>query len=173
MQINLSLISLPGNNKIKIPGVPLDPNPHITLVYLGDDVDALDLIKIIKIVTGVCSNTPSFKVNTEYSSVFPKGDKGYPIICPIESVDICVLRDKIVKELIKNKINFPNTYTAYRPHQTICFRNHIVPSVPLKTSWTINQVNIWPENKGTRGEINIPLSGYVNLGVYSQQGYAV
>jgi 2'-5' RNA ligase len=153
----LSLISLPGTNKIKIPGITQEVNPHITLVYLGDDVDALDLIKVVNIVSSVARETKKFIINVNYSSVFSKGEKGYPIICPIESVDICVLRDKIVNSLNKNKIQFANNYMVFRPHQTICFSKKIIPSVPLNVSWEINKINIWPADKGTRGEIPVSL----------------
>lgn len=94
---------------------------HITLFYFGEDVPIDKITKIIKITYETLLDVAPFTVQTNKITYFPKGDDGFPIICPIKSDDLVNLRNKLLKAYKKNKIEFNNKFPDYKPHVCLSY----------------------------------------------------
>lgn len=157
----MALISIPAPkelSKIQVPGIKVNSDEfHITLLYLGDNVDTGTLLKSVLSCNKVCGFTKKFEVNINYVTMFSRGKYGFPIIGNVDSVELYDFQSKLSKEFRSNNITFKNDFGFYRPHVTLSFSDFVAPSQPVNISWLVTHVNIWSDDKGRNKEIQIPL----------------
>lgn len=127
-------IDVPGNR---------DPSDHITLLYFGDDLSMKTIVKAIPLVYDIVSKMNPFLISTKKIETFPKGDKGYPIIAPIESEQLQDLHSKLKKSFKSHGISFSNKFPEYKPHLTLGYdKKKFKVSLP-KTQWQVNEVALY------------------------------
>jgi len=124
---------------------------HITMFYLGDEVDIDALAQAIKVTFKITTETKPFTVRTSQITSFPKGDDGTPIICRVESDALHDLRDKIREAYEEAKVDFNNTYPDYKPHVTLAydtegeeFAEQRIPTV----EWGAHELVLWGGDEG-------------------------
>lgn len=157
----MALISCPAPSNLSNIQVPGTKEPaselHITLCYLGDNVSGYDLVSAYKVVYDVCSKTSPITIVSDYTTTFPPAKKGYPVICSIESPELYALREQIAAGLKKCGVAFANDFIPYKPHCTLSYSIERPASVVVGRTWVVDCVNIWPQDKGITGQMQVPL----------------
>lgn len=133
---------------------------HVTLAYLGDNVRPVDILCAVAAVSDVCCSFKPFQLSSNYTSFFSPSKHGFPIICPVDSVELHDLRERVISSLRKRRVPFMNNFLAYRPHVTLFYSNFLVPSKPIHPPalWTCDHIQVWPNDKGSEGQITIPFT---------------
>ncbi len=96
---------------------------HITILHLGKDLPNDVLAKAILTAYSVTSTLQPFTVSTNRITVFPGGDRGTPIICPIDSPQLHELRQKLSESFDRDGIEYSKKFPEYKPHVTVAYAN--------------------------------------------------
>lgn len=148
-------------NELDVPGTkePLHKY-HITMMYIGDEVPFEDLLKAIEATYNVTSQSLPFSVRTNKISHFPNGDE-VPIICPIESPAIHILREKLVKSFDAAGVDFNKKHPNFTPHVTLAFDDK-VPGKDRNINsleWGAHELVLWGGDSGDdRLVVSFPFS---------------
>jgi 2'-5' RNA ligase len=138
-----------------------DSSDHITIFYLGDDVDTNKLFDIIPIIYEAVKDVKPFEATCNRISTFPKGQKGYPVIAELKCDPLIELRNKLKKMLDKNKIDYDTTHEDYRPHTTLGYAKKKPKNIklPTKAKLPINQIALYGGDRAdSRLFVNFPFS---------------
>lgn len=109
---------------LEVPGSKTDSSDlHITLMYISKESTIEEVSKIFKISYEVLNDLKPFKINTSEVTFFDNGgvEKGYPVICKIESKELVELNAKLKKAFDKAEIEYMNNYKDYKPHITLSY----------------------------------------------------
>jgi len=92
---------------------------HVTLAFLGDDVDDADLHRICVIMDRTAADTPAFTIGFGGVSVFPdtRRPRGVWLSVSEGSEGVVRLHDALEKRLAT--LGFPPEPGGYRPHLTL------------------------------------------------------
>jgi 2'-5' RNA ligase len=137
-----------------------DPSDHVTMFYLGDDINLNVILDIIPVLYEMTLNVKPFEVTCSKITSFSKGKNGYPVIGLIKSDPLLELREKIKKLLDRNRIKFDNTFSDYKPHVTLSHskKRQKTIKLPQKYSWKVNQVSLYGgDETDSRIFVNFPL----------------
>lgn len=133
---------------LDIPG-KRDISDHITLFYLGDDVDIKTIIKCINSCLKVTEKQKTFIVELKGYSCFPEGNDGVPVICNIENRELQKLRNRLARKLDSAKIEYSKKFKEYRPHVTLSYNKDKVEDGTFpKIAWQVNKVAIYGGDGG-------------------------
>jgi 2'-5' RNA ligase len=100
--------------------VPRD-HAHITILNLGKDLPIEGIAKAVEATFRVASTTRPFTVSTNRVSVFPPGDSGVPIICPIDSPELHDFHRRLCESFDAAGIQYSKKFPEYKPHVTLAF----------------------------------------------------
>jgi 2'-5' RNA ligase len=150
----LGQISVPGTSEPR-------ETYHITLLYLGKDVPIDDVSKALVVAYRVAEVTRPIQLTVDEVSSFPKGDDGYPIICPIKSPELHQLWGALCSAFDDSKIEYSKKYTTFRPHITLAYdvseMKEPMPVGPI--DWSAYEMTLWSGNSGDDAvTITIPFS---------------
>lgn len=122
-----------------------EPSNHITLFYLGDNININVIIDIIPILYEATLDIKPFDLTCSKIKTFPKGKYGYPVIAEIKSDQLTELRSKIKKMLDRNKIDYSDKFPEYNPHLTLSYSKKKPKSIkfPQKYKWTANHLSLF------------------------------
>ncbi len=126
---------------LDVPGrVPTD-DFHVTLAYLGDGVSAETLAKAVQALLGVAQETTPFTMAVDHVDTFPKGDDGFPVICPVGSKEVHALREKVVRALDTMGVDYSKKWPVFRPHVTLGYSEEDVKKTSFpKVEWGAGEV---------------------------------
>lgn len=128
---------------IEVPG-ERDNSDHITMFYLGDNLSINKIVKIIPVVYKLVSELEPFLITTRKIVTFPKGDKGYPVIAPVEGANLHEIRKKLKRAFDSKGIEYNNKFPEYKPHVTLSYSKKKPKHIRLpKTQWQVNEIAIY------------------------------
>lgn len=141
--------------EIDVPGDKEDSaSLHVTIIYLGEDVDISALTEAIQATYAVTSKTKPFTVRTSRVFSFPENPdykSGHPVISYVESDDLHALRDNLVAGLDGAGIEFNKKYPSYRPHVTVAYSPEAVEEFRIPTiEWGAHEIVMWGGDEGDR-----------------------
>jgi 2'-5' RNA ligase len=149
-------------SKIKVPGKKSKPETmHVTMFYLGKEVDLKDATKCLIESAEVCKKINPFNYFYKSITCFPENpDDGYPIICPIDSPELMSFRKKLKKQYDEKKVKYSNKFPQYLPHTTLSYHKKEIEDFdiePIKVE--VTHLSIWvSDNQDQDGiRIQIPL----------------
>lgn len=146
-----------------------DPEPpgkfHITMLYIGKDIDIARIGSMIEPIFSVTSQTRPFTVATSHATTFPPNpDDGTPIIARVQSNELHTLRAAIVGAFTSAGIEFSNKYPDYTPHVTLGYSKDPEVSglidIDFPTlEWGAAELTLWGGDSGdNRIIITFPFS---------------
>lgn len=154
----------------EVPGAKLYPYEyHITLVHLGDNYPVLDFLKAVEVASKVTEKTSSFTAELGMISYFPPKRGNYPIVCPVESIELQTLQAAIVSAFEEAGIPFVTSFQLFRPHVTLSYSLTKPPLPSPMKPWDnlyidVRKVSFWPNDVGDDGELNLLLWPQGNCG---------
>lgn len=139
-------------NEIDVDGDKVDINSsHITIMYLGKEVDIDVLADAIKATYAVTSQTKPFSVRTSRVTCFPKNDDGVPIIARVESDALYELRKKLAASFTSMGVFFDQKYPIYKPHVTLSYAEDEIEEFNIPTlEWGAHELVLWGGDEGDR-----------------------
>jgi 2'-5' RNA ligase len=149
-------------SELQIPGNRTDISSlHITLFYLGKNLDIEHLSKAMAAAFEITQQTKPIKIESNEINYFPvNSGSPFPIISMIESPKLLKLR-KTLKNLFDERgIFYDNTFKIYRPHITLSFNSEAINRTKIDTiSWVSNELVLWGGNNGdNKVSITLPFS---------------
>lgn len=148
--------------EIQVPGVPEKKDPHITVVYLGDDIPIDVLGELLPVLHSVTSTTAPFTVSTDLVSTFPSGDNGVPVIAKIKSPALHSFQGRLCEALDAAWFEYDKKFPEYVPHMTLAYDPDPKTKFDLEipeVQWGAHELVLWGANRGTgRLVIKFPLS---------------
>jgi 2'-5' RNA ligase len=149
-------------SEIEVPGEAVDfGHAHITVVYLGDDVPLEQVLKAAGVCFEVAQAMRPIKCATRHTQCFPPGDEGkHPIICPIDSPDLHVVKAAIDAGLDAAGVPFSKKWPEYRPHTTLAYADAPCDTIQFDPiEWTAFELTVWGgDHRDSRIVITVPFS---------------
>lgn len=148
--------------RITVPGTPESRETyHVTLLYLGKDVPIDDVSKALVVAYRVAEITKPIQLTVDEVSSFPKGDDGYPIICPVRSPELHQLWEALCSAFDHAKVEYSKKFPVYRPHVTLAYHTKALEQKiqvgPI--DWVAYEMTLWSGNSGDdEVAITIPFS---------------
>ncbi|WP_433513726.1 2'-5' RNA ligase family protein [Nonomuraea sp. CA-143628] len=93
---------------------------HVTLAYLGKDLDEEMLATVADIVSGVAAGVAPLPGRVGGIGAFPPGEDGVPVYVPVDVPGLEVLRQQVVDRLAKAGIAAASDH-GYSPHVTLTY----------------------------------------------------
>lgn len=138
----LSEIDVPGKKESR-------DRYHITLLFLGDNIDIKVLSKALEVTYAVTSETKPFTVQVNRVSSFPGGDDGVPIICPVNSDPLHDLRQKLADDYDSAGIEYSKRFPEYKPHVTLSYGEEAIEERRVTTvEWGAHELVLWGGDQG-------------------------
>ncbi|MFI6634293.1 2'-5' RNA ligase family protein [Nonomuraea fuscirosea] len=100
-------------------GVPAD-DLHVTLAYLGKDLDEAALATVADVVAAVAADSGLLAGTVGGIGAFPAGEDGVPVYVPVDVPGLEVLRQRLVDRLAEAGIA-PAADHGYTPHVTLTY----------------------------------------------------
>ncbi|MEU6712930.1 2'-5' RNA ligase family protein [Nonomuraea sp. NPDC046802] len=100
-------------------GVPAD-ELHVTLTYLGKEIDEEALATVADVVAAVAAESGPLAGVVGGIGAFPTGEDGVPIYVPVDVPGLEVLRQRLVDRLAEAGIA-PASDHGYTPHVTLTY----------------------------------------------------
>lgn len=148
--------------RITVPGTP-EPREtyHVTLLYLGKDVPIDEVSKALVVAYRVAEVTKPIPLMVDEVSSFPKGDDGFPIICPVRSPELHHLWGALCSAFDSAGVEYSKKFPVYQPHVTLAYHTkdleQKIPVGPL--DWVSYEMTLWSGNSGDDAvTITIPFS---------------
>lgn len=148
--------------RITVPGTP-EPREtyHVTLLYLGKDVPIDDVSKALVVAYRVAEITKPIQLTVDEVSSFPKGDDGYPIICPVKSPELHQLWEALCSAFDHAGVEYSKKFPVYNPHVTLSYHTKDLEQKiqvgPI--DWAAYEMTLWSGNSGDDAvTITIPFS---------------
>jgi 2'-5' RNA ligase len=139
---------------IEVPGEQVKANTyHVTVLYLGKDLEIDSLAEAIKATYRVTSTTKPFSVRTSRVASFPKNEDGVPVIARVESDPLHDLRERLVKAFEEAGIEFNNDYPLYKPHVTLAWGDEEIEDeqrIPTTIEWGAHELVLWGGDDGDK-----------------------
>jgi 2'-5' RNA ligase len=90
---------------------------------------------------------------------FPRGERGFPIVCPVESEVLHEFRAKLAEEFDKQRIAFDKKFPEYKPHVTLSYADTALQETRIKPlRWKVKELSIWGGDSGEdKIVVKIPL----------------
>lgn len=139
---------------------------HVTLLYLGKDLDMIQVAKAMIATSDVCQVTRPFMIWGDEISSFPTNpDDGVPIIVPVMSPPLHAFRAALAKRFDELSLQYSKKWPDFKPHVTLSYDK--TPSAPFNVkplsgymAWVSYEVFIWGGDAtlGERVEIKVPFS---------------
>lgn len=146
-------------------GSPPEHNKHVTLFFVPKEEESLkSFYTATEILRRVVKSTPPPTLLCTEVTTFPKGDTGFPIICPVRSLGLLELRAKLAKLFDVNQIPYSKKFPKYNPHVTLGYSEENIPSRPLGSPiiWTAQNVTYYfsstSEENGSDLKVTVPFS---------------
>jgi 2'-5' RNA ligase len=162
--------------ELDVPEGNREPNAHITVAYLGDDVPVENIAALIPILYEVTSATMPFSASTSLVSTFPAGDDGVPVIAMVDSPELHSLRDELCAAMDAAGIEYSRKFPTYRPHVTITYAEDLDTEFELEIpeiAWPCHELLLWGSNRGTgRLVVKFPLSLPMGRAAFTGGGLA-
>ncbi len=137
---------------------------HITMLYLGKNVPIETIAKVIPAIYRITAKTRPFTVSTSHVTTFPSGPDGVPIICPVESNILHILRGAILLSCDEAGVEYKDNYPKYQPHVTRGYSKDpgISGLVNLEfpvVEWGAHELVLWGGDSGdNRVVVTFPFS---------------
>ena len=149
----LSEIEVPGKKESR-------DRYHITVLYLGEDIDIKVLAQAMEVTLEVTSETKPFTVQCSRVSSFPGGDDGTPIICPVNSDPLHDFQAKIRAAYDAAGIDYSKKHPEYKPHVTLAYSPDDIEEKRITTvEWGAHELVLWGGDQGDgRLVITFPFS---------------
>ncbi|MEU4513224.1 2'-5' RNA ligase family protein [Nonomuraea wenchangensis] len=100
-------------------GVPAG-DLHVTLAYLGRDLDEQALATVADVVAEVAAGSAPLSGTVGGIGVFPPGEDGVPVYLPVDVPGLEVLRQRLVDRLAEAGVA-PASDHGYTPHVTLTY----------------------------------------------------
>ncbi|MEU4231075.1 2'-5' RNA ligase family protein [Nonomuraea sp. NPDC026600] len=113
---------LPGEvaEQLAVPdGVPAG-DLHVTLAYLGKELDEAGLASVADVVSEVAAGAAPLSGVVGGIGAFPAGEDGVPVYVPVDVPGLEVLRQQLVERLAEAGIALATTH-GYTPHVTLTY----------------------------------------------------
>lgn len=138
----LSEIEVPGKKESR-------DRYHITLLYLGEDVDIKVLAQALEVTHAVTTTTRPFTLQVNRVAAFPSGDDGFPIICPVNSDPLHDLRKRLADDYDAAGIEYSKRFPEYRPHVTLSYSEEDIEERRIPTvEWGAHELVLWGGDQG-------------------------
>jgi len=168
------MLSVPPQaaDSLKVLPVPLEDDPHVTIIYLGDDVPVETLGELVPTIYGVTSSAKPFLVSTQTVGTFPEGNNGVPVIALVEAPALHQLKDRLCAALDSVGYAYDKKFPEYKPHVTLAYGpSHVAglqASIP-PVSWDAMDLWLWGANRGT-GELlmKFPFGGTMTQAAHAR-----
>lgn len=143
---------------IKVPGRP-SPDPHITILHLGDDVPIETVAKMMVAAYAVTSTVRPFTVRTNLISSFPSDDE-VPIIARIDSLELHNLWERLCARFDEQGLYYSKKHPEYSPHVTLAWHSKPIKDFSIPSmEWGAHELCLWGGNSGSgRILVNLPFS---------------
>ena len=132
--------------KIKVPGKKEDHSKyHITILYLGKNVEIDQITSAIKAAYEVCEKFKPFEIEYEKLSCFPANDEdgGHPIILKIKSKSLMNLNKKLRSAFDDAGVEYSKRFD-YNPHTTLSYSEKEVEEKDIeKIKMDVSELVIW------------------------------
>jgi 2'-5' RNA ligase len=139
-------------SEVEVPGTRESPSSfHVTLLFLGSKVPVETLAEALKATLSVTTQTRPFTVSTSRVTAFPKGDDGFPIICPVSSDALHDLQAKLRASYDAAGIEYSKRFPEYKPHVTLSYSEKEVEERRIPTvEWGAHECVLWGGDEGDR-----------------------
>lgn len=139
-------------SEIDVDGDKVEVNSsHITIMYLGKDVEIDALADAMKAAYAVTSQTKPFSVRTSRVTCFPKNDDGVPIIARVDSDALHELRKRLEASFTSREVFFNQKYPIYKPHVTLSYAENEIEEFAIPTlEWGAHELVLWGGDEGDR-----------------------
>lgn len=138
---------------IEVPGTKTEMGQyHVTLLYLGNDIEVDVLAEALKATYAVTSKTRHFTVRTSMVMSFPPSpEDGHPVVARITSDELHDLRERLVLAFDEGGIDFNKKYPDYKPHVTLSYAGDAVDEFRIPTiEWGAHELVMWGGDDGDR-----------------------
>ncbi len=156
---------------IDVPGKKVDSNSlHITLLCFEEDMSINKISKAMQAAYEITSEQKPFTVKLNGLNHFPKGENGFPVICPISSKEILSFREKLAKKFDKEKISFRKNFD-FNPHITLSYSDDKPSKEKFdKIEFAINDIVLWG---GDDGEDKLFITFPLNLDIKKKSSFMI
>lgn len=136
---------------------------HVTILYIGEDVEIDVLAEAIKTTYSITSTTRPFTVRTTRVASFPEDPdhkEGHPVIAHVESDELHEFRAALVAAFEDADIYYNNKFPIFRPHVTLSMAPKAVEEFRIPTiEWGAHEIVLWGGDEGDRKlSVTFPLS---------------
>lgn len=110
--------------KLAIPGGESPEDLHVTIIYLGKEINNNNILKIKNMVRNLCQREYKFPGFFSKLDTFPPSepsDEKTVLFAKCEAVGLHGFRQKVLKGLKKIGIAFTETFPVYQPHCTLAY----------------------------------------------------
>lgn len=138
----------------------VEANKHVTLFFIPKKDETLkSFYTATEILRRVITETvPPTLLCTEVTT-FPKGDDGFPIICPVRSLGLIELRARLAKLFDLNNVPYSKRF-SYKPHLTLGYNETDVPGRKLRSPiiWTVQNVTYYFSSEADTNESDLKVT---------------
>lgn len=133
---------------------------HVTILYLGDDVNIPRLGLAMVAVQKVAAETESFLLSVNRVDSFPENNGSIPIIAPIDSPPLHKFHDALRSSMDECGVWYSTKWKEYKPHVTLSYAKDVDfknASLNFPITWGVCEVNIYGGNEmGDGVNVTIP-----------------
>lgn len=140
-------IDVPGD---KVPSTSM----HVTLLYIGDNVEIDVLAEAVKATYAVTAATRPFTVRTSRVMSFPinpADQEAHPVVARIESDALHDLQAGLRAAFDGAGIDYSKKFPDYKPHVTLSYAEEAVDDfrIPI-IEWGAHEIVMWGGDEGDR-----------------------
>lgn len=154
-------------SSVDVPGERQPPSDmHVTCVYLGKGVPMAQVAKAMVVLARVAAGFRPITFDLARVSNFPRNpDDGWPVICPVSSLELQRLHAEVKAALLQYGIPFSNKYPDYKPHVTLSYVRDGAPDfsvdeeLPDPVPVAVHELTIWGGDRGPdQVMVTVPLT---------------
>lgn len=148
-------------SEIEVPGVKEpEANFHITVLHMPGDPSIGEVADAMEAAYSVASKIRPFTARVSRVTQFPKGDDGYPVICPVESPELQEVWEELKKACDERDVNYSDKFPVFKPHVTLAFAEEPMEDLEIAPiEWGAHELVVWGGDRGDRRiVVNLPFS---------------
>lgn len=148
-------------NEIEVPGTkePIT-NFHITVLHMPGDPSISEVADAMEAAYSVASKIRPFTARVSKVTQFPKGEDGYPVICPVEAPELQEVWEALKSACDAKGVNYSKKFPVFKPHVTLAFSKEPMEDREiLPIEWGAHELVVWGGNRGDRRVVvNLPFT---------------
>lgn len=140
-------IDVPGE---KVPSASM----HVTILYMGDDVEIGVLAEAVKATYAVTAATRPFTVRTTRVMSFPVNSddqEAHPVVARIDADALHDLQAGLREAFDSAGLDYSKRFPDFKPHVTLSYADEAVEDFRIPTiEWGAHEIVMWGGDEGDR-----------------------